>query len=229
MEKNILCYGDSNTWGYVAGSRDYQTMYVERYDTKTRWPMVLQQKLGSHYRIIEEGLNNRTTNLDDPYLPDCNGKNYLLPCLYSHAPLNLVILALGGNDLGVSFNRTVEEVTTGLGELVDLIQTSQYGPDMLSPPQVLIVSQFIPLPISETLLDRNGKPYLENPIQKARALLPCYRALAQEKICAFLDISENIIPSEIDGIHLDVTGHQKMAELLFDKVKNIFSQQSVGA
>ena len=51
--KTVLCYGDSITWGYnpVDGSR---------FPFEQRWPGVLQARLGSSYRVIEEGLNGRT-------------------------------------------------------------------------------------------------------------------------------------------------------------------------
>ena len=53
MKKRILCFGDSNTWGYnpVGGAR---------YDDETRWPMRMQHVLGNDYSVIEEGLNGRT-------------------------------------------------------------------------------------------------------------------------------------------------------------------------
>jgi lysophospholipase L1-like esterase len=86
--KTILCYGDSNTWGYAPGTG-------KRYLRHERWTGVLQQLLGSNAVVIEEGLNGRTTTLDDPTKPFRNGKDYLIPCLDSHAPLDLVVLMLG--------------------------------------------------------------------------------------------------------------------------------------
>lgn len=62
--KTILCYGDSNTWGYVPGSLDFKTVYVERYPRTIRWPGLLQQYLGSEYYVVEEGLNGRTTDTE---------------------------------------------------------------------------------------------------------------------------------------------------------------------
>ena len=51
--KNILCFGDSNTWGYVPGTG-------ARFDLDTRWTGVLQAELGADYRVIEDGQNART-------------------------------------------------------------------------------------------------------------------------------------------------------------------------
>lgn len=46
---NILCFGDSNTWGYKPDK-------TGRFDENTRWTALLQKKLGPEYHIIEEGL-----------------------------------------------------------------------------------------------------------------------------------------------------------------------------
>ena len=55
---NILCFGDSNTWGYKPDK-------TGRFDENTRWTALLQKKLGPAYHIIEEGLCGRTTVFHD--------------------------------------------------------------------------------------------------------------------------------------------------------------------
>jgi lysophospholipase L1-like esterase len=57
--KTILCYGDSNTWGYSPSTQD-------RYGRDERWSGVLRKELGADYLVIEEGLGGRTTVWDDP-------------------------------------------------------------------------------------------------------------------------------------------------------------------
>ena len=56
--KEIVCYGDSNTWGYDPATGG-------RLPHGSRWTSVLQERLGSGYRIIPEGMNGRTTVFDD--------------------------------------------------------------------------------------------------------------------------------------------------------------------
>ena len=63
----------------------------------------MQRELGAGHGVIEEGLNGRTTVFDDPIEPDRRGADYLPPCLRSHAPLDLLIIALGCNDLKARF------------------------------------------------------------------------------------------------------------------------------
>ncbi len=95
--KTILCYGNSNTWGAVLGTG-------ERYAPFIRWTGVLAQELGAMYRVIEEGPNGRTTLWDDPIEGYKNGKEYLIPCLESHRPIDLVVMMLGTNDLKIRFS-----------------------------------------------------------------------------------------------------------------------------
>ena len=100
--KHILCYGDSNTHGYIPGGG--------RYDDDTRYTGILAKLLGSDYRIIEEGLNSRTSSFDDPFEPYKNGMDCLVPCLDSHKPLDLTILMLGSNDMKIYFSPSVEKI-----------------------------------------------------------------------------------------------------------------------
>ena len=57
--ENILCYGDSNTFGYNPKN-------CSRYDDNTRWTAILQKNLGKEYKVINEGMPNRTGFVDNP-------------------------------------------------------------------------------------------------------------------------------------------------------------------
>lgn len=218
MQRTILCYGDSNTWGYVPQNFTDKNFILSRYSLDKRWPGILQSILGKNYHVLEEGLNGRTTNLDYHIPPDRNGKNYLAPCLYTHAPIDIVVLALGGNDLKVYFDRKADDIKNGLAELIDIIQSSKYGSDMLSEPKVLIISPAVPLPIAEKFHDENGIAVFKGAIDKAKELIGLCSELANEKDCYFLDVSKNIFPSEIDGLHLDEENHAKLANQVADKI-----------
>ena len=90
--KTILCFGDSNTWGYNPENG-------QRFGPEERWTGILRNSLGEDYRVIEEGLNGRTTLWDDPIAGFKNGLDYLMPCLESHMPFDLITIMLGTNDL----------------------------------------------------------------------------------------------------------------------------------
>merc|ERR1711963_558899 len=100
------------------------------------------------YHIIPEGLNGRTTVVDDPYenVFFCGhggqgmcGRRYLTPCLYSHRPVDLVILGLGGIDLKSRFGLTATDISSGVMILVGDILQSAAGPGE-KPPKVLVLS-----------------------------------------------------------------------------------------
>jgi lysophospholipase L1-like esterase len=216
--KSILCYGDSNTWGYIPS-----TGAVKRYSREIRWTGRLQHLLGSDYYVVEEGLNGRTTNLDYPIPPDRNGKTYLSPCLYTHAPIDVVILFLGGNDLKFCFNRSAEEICGGLSQLIDIIKSSVYGKNMVCSPEVLVVSQPIPRASCEKFSDEGGMKIFDGAIDKATKLTSLYQNLAGEKSCYFIDTSEEIFSSNIDGMHLDEAGHGLLSQILYEKIIEVFN------
>ncbi len=108
--KTILCYGDSNTHGFNPATQG-------RFSLSERWTGVLMRELGSDYHVIEEGLGGRTTVWDDPIMESRNGRDYLLPCLWSHKPLDLVIIMLGTNDLKDRFSLTPFDIAAGAGAL----------------------------------------------------------------------------------------------------------------
>lgn len=192
--KSILCFGDSNTWGYIPHLK--HTLKA-RYPLTIRWPGLLQTLLGSQFHIIEEGLNSRTTNLDYALPPDRNGKTYLAPCLYSHSPLDLVILALGGNDTKTYFNRSAEQIKNGLAELIQIIQTSPYGSDMIQPPKILITTCPIPLPFIEEFEDEQGVKFLTGAVKKSQDLVGLYAKLADQTGCYYLDLSRESFPQKL--------------------------------
>lgn len=215
--KTILCYGDSNTWGYIP-SLNHEVK--ARYSRDQRWPKILQALLGESYEVVEEGLNSRTTNIDHLVPPDRNGETYLAPCLYSHAPIDLVIFALGGNDAKTYFNRSAGDITNGLAALVDIVQQSFYGPELKASPQVLILAPAVPETFIETFTDEEGVQFLQGAVEKISALKTLYLGLAQEKNCHYLDMSD-VQASPIDGVHLDEAGHQQYAQLLYQKIIKI--------
>src|SRR5690242_20379631 len=130
--RTVVCYGDSNTHGAhpVTG---------ERWPRDVRWPGVAAADLADVAHVVEEGLNGRTTLWDDPFAEGRNGKTHLLPCLRSHAPIDLLVIMLGTNDLKTIFARAAHEIALGAGTLVDIALASGTGPGA-GPPRVLLVS-----------------------------------------------------------------------------------------
>ena len=206
--KRILCYGDSNTWGYIPGNGD------ERFSPDIRWTGLLQKELGNDYEIIEEGLNARTTLLDDPMYEGKNGINYLRPCLQTHYPLDLVILMLGTNDLKERFDRTPKQIAEGIEALIYVISDPDsnynYQPKiiLMSPP---IVNESVN-GVTENFLGAE---------EKSKYLGILYKNIADKHKTKFIDLKKFVSPSKTDGCHLEPEAHQKIADLIFEKIKDM--------
>ncbi|MCD6047115.1 MAG: hypothetical protein K0S08_762 [Gammaproteobacteria bacterium] len=221
--KNILCYGDSNTWGYIPGTFELEGMYHERYSYELRWTGRLQKLLGNNYRIIDEGLNGRTTDIDDnPNIPGTSGETYLLPCLNSHVPLDLVILMLGCNDLKSFYHRSAQDIAAALGKLIRTIQSIKLGKDMRSPPEVLLLGY--PTITREDGFDHFGiEGLFKDGIKKSEQFDCYFSKVAAQYGCHYLNIAPHVKLSKIDGIHLDAEGHKTLANLLAKEIKKIYS------
>ena len=87
---------------------------------------------------MEEGNPGRTTALDDPLEPWKNGLRYLLPCLDSHEPLDLVIIMLGTNDLKHRFSMTAGDVARGVHRLIRAIKEKTFT--VGTAPEILIIA-----------------------------------------------------------------------------------------
>ncbi len=211
--RSILCYGDSNTWGAMPVVRLGQ---VDRYPPDERWPGVLREQLGAGYRVIEEGLNARTTVFDDPFEgAHKNGMPYLLPCLESHHPLDLVIVMLGTNDLKHRFGLSAHDIAAGAGTLLDIVLSKPLGPDG-GPPQTLLIC---PPPLAR--LDLLADSFL-GATEKSRQLTKHYSAAAEQHGSHFLCAGDHIHSSDADGIHFASDQHARLGRAVATKVKDIF-------
>lgn len=207
--KTILCFGDSNTWGW-------NPVNCTRYPASERWTGILRKKLGPDYEVIEEGLNGRTTVIDDYIEEYRSGKTCLLPCLETHSPVDLVILMLGTNDMKKRFHYSAREIALGAGVLVNIIKKCNFGPDGKAPEVLLIC----PPPVKEI---GDFAEMMEGAEEKYKKIPFLYKNIAKLNNCYYLDISNKISPSKIDGLHLEKSQHEKLALLIYDYLTKIFN------
>lgn len=209
--KTILCFGDSNTYGLKSD-------LLTRYPRDVRWTGVLQKKLGEEYYVIEEGLGGRTTVWDDPIEDYKNGKKYLLPCLDSHKPLDLVIVMLGTNDLKVRFSVSAFDVSVSMENLMKTILKSDAGIDF-KPPEILLVT---PVPIRSV-----NNPELDQMLagaeEKSRMLARYYEEIAEKYQIHYLNPDGQVEVNDTDGIHYTEKGHGQMADIIEEKIREIFA------
>jgi lysophospholipase L1-like esterase len=194
--RTLVCFGDSNTWGYVPGSNGL------RFPREARWPVRLQRALGEDWDVISEGLRGRTATMDSPVSEGRNGLPYLVPCLHSHAPVDLLLIFLGTNDVGARFALPDGDVAGSVGRLVKVARSAEAGPDG-GAPQILVVC---PPPFDEHRLG------------------PHFAAVCGELGCELLDLDGVASYVELgdDVEHLDEAGHAAVAAAVEQRVRQLF-------
>ena len=209
--RSVLCFGDSNTHGQVPGGSP-----LERFGWAERWPGVLQEKLGPDWRVIEEGLSGRTTIRDDPVEGEFkNGRRYLTPCMQSHAPLDLIIIMLGTNDLKRRFSQPASEVAMGIGCLVYYIKELCPGPQG-KVPEILIIS---PPPIHDDLKEWNA--IFDGAPEKSRALALQFEIMADSLEVHFFDAATIGECDPADGFHMSAAANLALGNALAQEIEAI--------
>lgn len=214
MEKRILCYGDSNTWGAIP-------LEDGRYPKHIRFTGVLQNELGREYEIIEEGYNGRTTVFEDSIENRLSGIRYFGPCCASQSPLDLIVLMLGTNDLKLQFGVNAGTIAFGLQRYLDVLDiTAMAGPK----PQLLLVSPVLidpsyrKHPLHYALFGEEGT-------ERSKELSHFYEAFARKAGIFFLDAALYGKASELDGLHMDPDSHAKLGKAIAGKIKEILKQE----
>ena len=201
--KRILCFGDSNTWGF-APKDGY------RFDENTRWTGLVQKAL-PQYKIIEEGLNGRTALWDDPIEGYKNGKEYLIPCLSSQSPLDLVILMLGTNDCKTVYGASAEVIGKGIEKLIRQIKSADPAT------KILLVS---PIWLGEGVWEEGfDQEFNQNSVETSKKLKKVYEKIASDYGCDFLAASDYVKPSEADREHLSLESHRILSDVIYEKLK----------
>jgi lysophospholipase L1-like esterase len=216
--KTVLCFGDSNTYGAMpmmaAGD-------VRRFDREDRWPGILLRELRPDWAVIEEGLPGRTTVHADPIEGvHKNGLAHLPVSLESHAPIDLVVLMIGSNDLKRRFSVAAEDIGASVGAVVAAIRSAKRQGAGGAPPEVLLVA---PPPIAEVGF---LAPLLAGGSEKSRRLPGLYRAVAAEFGAAFLDAGSVIHVSAVDGLHFEREQHHLLGAALAKKIRAMFPVQA---
>ncbi len=213
----ILCFGDSGTFGSclrepgTVGTPTKDPDYL-RLGPDRRWPGVLQQLLGHGYDVIEEGLNGRTTDVDDADRPGLNGRAYFVPCLLSHQPLDVVVLMLGGNDLKPSYDRTPESIADAMGAYIDDVAAHATDRRGRTPATILVGPTVVDdtAPRYRDLVGGNADPELP---ARFRHLATAMRRMARERGVSYVDPAQVARPGG-DGVHLGMDAHTRFAELV---------------
>lgn len=208
--RNILCYGDSNTWGY-------NSCTGTRFELGKRWTGTLAQGLPDDIRVIEEGLCGRTTMYELPLEYGRNGWTYFPVALASAEPFDLLVLMLGTNDRRKGLRISPQESTLGMEKYIQFARAIELWGGKTKP-KILIMS---PPEIDKKVLDTPDAFYYdETSVADSKALKHWYKELAARYDCAFLDAAAYSRVGE-DGVHLNEKGHENLGKVLAKKVMQL--------
>lgn len=198
--KEILCFGDSNTYGLVPKEN-------RRFSYNERWTGILSSVLGEDFHVTEEGLCGRTTVFEDFCRLGRKGSETLPLVLESHSDVDLIVLMLGTNDLKSGFRTDEKVIALGIEHL--LRQIRNFSRDI----KVLLVS---PIHLGERVWEREYDPDFDiHSVVVSRNLKNEYRKVAEKFGVQFFAASDYVSPSETDQEHLDLEGHKKFAQAVY--------------
>ena len=197
--KKIICYGDSNTYGFDA--RLFSG--TDRLPEHIRWTGILSRS--GEYRVVSAGKNGREIPHDR-----CEKEGFHM-LLQLQAPFDLVTVMLGSNDLGMMSGCGMPEITARMEAfLADALQ----DPELCGQPEKLLLiaptkTQMSFLGPEEEKIDRISEEFAE-----------AYRELAERFGVHFADAGSWDIDLCIDGLHFSPEGHAVFAE----KIGNLLHQ-----
>lgn len=203
--KKILCFGDSNTYGYIPNNG-------ARYDKNTRWTGVLSLLSHGKFEIIEDGCNNRTA-----FAANSAGKIFtgyeILPELLTD-DFDAVVLAIGINDTQFLYNLSSIEIVSGVEKLINIVKVKS--------PQakILLVAPSI---LTDDVLNGNFACLFDRTsIEKSQQLPLLYQKIAEKQNIEFLDLNSVAKTSSLDGLHYAPEQHLKIAQAIFTILSELF-------
>ena len=207
--RRILCFGDSNTYGY---SPDGQ-----RYAEDSIWPGIMGKLLGDRFEVVADGKNGRTIAFDDPYMEGCNGMRDIEASLEANAPLDLVVLMLGTNDLKKYFDATPAQIAENLKQMCELIQQKTDAKILIASPMLLGDE----IEFSPTLSLEFGRAQIDYSFDFA----PQFSKVAKEVGAGFIDLAVVAMSSGADCLHLMPEEHEQIGAAMKDKVMEAFADE----
>lgn len=210
---NILCYGDSNTWGVNPEDNFSRVSY------KDRWTQIMKRELGEDYCVFEEGLPGRTTVFEDPFGYGRHGEKAIDISLYTHNPLDVLVIMLGTNDMKDIYNASAEDSACGMERVV--IRAKNLLKQLNSEnTRILVVS-----PIHVGVSDSGNWFYgfSSKSIEKSKQLARYYKEVSVRQSCEFMDASKYASPGGYDGIHIANADNEALGKAFAQKIRTMIS------
>ena len=190
--KKILCFGDSNTFGYMPFG-------VGRYDDNTRYPGVIRN---NGYEVIEDGVCGRTTIFED-YRPGLKGIDSIVNAL--KAKYDVIIIMLGSNDYKKNNVRCLDDINSALNKFLDLVD--KYKGDS----KIILVSPAYLL----SDIDKTDIEYDKLSYEISLDAHKVYEDVSVERGYCFLDASK-YTKIGIDNCHFTKEDHYKLGMALVE-------------
>lgn len=213
--KNILVFGDSNVWGWLPSKPDVSPGPAQRPDFENRLAGMLQKGLGDEYRVIEDGLPGRTAMLDDPLSPNHRGYPHLEVALELHAPVDVLVMQLGTNELRHMFGMSADMIACSVERLVNLAKHPASG---YPAKRIILVAPHPMHPRSYEMCF--GFMFGSDAYKKSLGFSAAYKALADRQGVEFFDCAPlKFELNEVDGVHYSVNDNRRLAEALIPIIK----------
>lgn len=212
---HILCYGDSNTWGYNSETDS-------RFPFEQRWPNILQEKLGDRYEVYADGMNGRATIFCNPGYEYTNGLDILPASLATHHPVDILIFVLGTNDCLFSgfYDINAETIGYGMEQLVLKVEEKAVEIQEFEPKMILVVPGALG---EETEQSKKDLGFGDTERQYSHELAPLYKDIARRHHCGFIDGTDVLEVSPIDCVHLTAKGQETLADLVYEYISEEYS------
>lgn len=184
MCRRLLCYGDSNTYGY-----DPRSYLGGRYPKSVRWTALLDAE---GWEVINQGENGRS-------IPQLDQEIKTAVQTILSAKTEAAVIMLGSNDLLQCPGLTVENC----GGRMERFLTSL----LAETPATLKIALVAPPP-----MELGAWVSDQRTIETSHQLAECYEAVAHRLGIAFADAGAWNVGLAYDGVHFSEEGHLAFAK-----------------
>lgn len=200
---NILCYGDSNTWGYMPNINGYSKNAIPRqYNKQDCWWYCL-----SKHNLYIDGLCGRCIVHENKWLQNRNASVTLGDDLKKYKNLDVVVIQLGTNDCKSEYNESAEKIAYNFVQLALKIKN-------LTNAQIVIIS---PSQIIENTAIT--KKYYQGANKKTVQLDKFLKQFSDDN--GMLFISGIDLEVGEDGEHLTLNGHKQLGRKISKLFKSL--------
>lgn len=210
-ERVVLCFGDSNTWGFVPRLEPGETRFA-RYGAGERWPRLLEAALGPGVRVVEHGICGLVGALPSGAARFEDGASraaidHVRGLIAANWPIHEWVVMLGTNDLAYPELKEPPRIADGIAALIEagLSSHAWFGGPV---PAVTLVAP-IPLGPAVTALG-----VAEEGIARSRGLAAEFAPRAAAKGWRFLDAAAAGELDTEDGVHWSLSHQQRFVALL---------------